>query len=202
MRDFVCLLTAAAALLLAACGSNRPKAQTTPPAAAVSSPGLPISTALSSQGVVISTMAVVPAVVVSTLPVPNPIPHEPQPPISADSNFVLIVSEAVGSPEQDLGSYTKVFIDEKPAGQTQAAPKSTDKKWGAKLEPGNHPVRCEKWNQPMFGDWAALGAQWQPNERFIRVRPNERTIARLKFYDGGRGYSLDVEYQPLSSPLP
>lgn len=167
-------------------------------------PGVVVSTsavpavAASTGAVVVSTEPMVQA----TLPAMNVVPNEPAKPIPADANFVLLVSEAVGSPAEDLGSYTKVFVDGKPAGQTQMSAKSFQKRWGAKLEPGNHPMRFEKWNLPVLGDWVALDAQWQPNERFIRVRPDARTIARLKFYDGGHGYSLDIEYQPLSAPLP
>lgn len=200
MRDFLWLFVASAALVLTACGGARPEVKTVAPAAAVPRPEVVSNPAvvLSTSPVSVSSDTIVPA----NLPAMNVVPHEPPPAIPADANFVLLVNEAVGSPADDLGSYTTVFIDGKMAGDTQKAPKSTEKKWGVRLEPGNHPVRFEKWNLPMLGGWVALASQWQPNERFIRIKPDMRAIARLRFYDGGHGYALDVEYQPLSAPLP
>jgi hypothetical protein len=132
----------------------------------------------------------------------NPVPHEPPAALSADVNVVVLVSEAVGDPAQDLGSYTKVFVDNQLLGQTEKAAKSTQKRWGASLAPGNHLFRFEKWDLPRVGDWTMLDSQWQAPERFVRVDAQSRAVIRLKFYDEGRGHSLQIDRTPLPAPLP
>jgi len=192
MRDSFLLLISSAALLLTACGGARPEVRSAPPAAHPVEEYRPLPVP-PVDGVVVSTgEVVVGAVAVATQPAVNVVPHEPQPPIAADADFLLIVSEAVGGPDEDLGSYTKVFVDGKLLGQTQMAPKSVDKKWGMYLQPGNHLFRFEKWDETKVGPWTALDEQWQQAERFIRIEPGTRAVARLKFYDGGRGHALAI----------
>jgi hypothetical protein len=118
------------------------------------------------------------------------------PPIPADANVLLTVTEAVAAPEHDLPAYVKVFVDQKPAGQTAIGPKSAPKSWGAVLEPGNHLFRFEGWMLPLPGEWTPLAVQWQPPERFIRVEAGRRTLVSLKFIDGGRRSSIQVWREP------
>ena len=187
MRYCLLLLSVAAAILSAACGNHRPVLRPVPPAAAVSHPFIAVSST---------------TVVASTEPAVNIIPTEPPAAISSSANFVLVVSEAIGSPDEDLGSYTKVFLDGQEFGRTPVGPKSQEKEWGGKLDVGNHLFRFEKWDLPAVGDWGLLDAQWQPPERFIRVEPGQRTVVRLKFYDSGHGHSLQIARDPIGAPLP
>ncbi|MBI3553452.1 MAG: hypothetical protein HY077_13230 [Elusimicrobia bacterium] len=200
MKDSLWLSTASAALLLTACGGARPEVKSAPPAAHPVTEYQPGP----APEVFISTSPLAGSIAVSTwtAPVPNVVPHEVAKPVAADANVLLLVAEAVGGPEEDLGSYTKVFVDNQPVGQTQMAPRSAQKRWGARLAPGNHLFRFEKWNLPMVGDWAALDAQWQPPERFIRMDEGTRAVVRLKFFDSGRGHNLQIAREPSSTPLP
>jgi hypothetical protein len=188
MRLSLLLLGAAAEILSSSCGSNRPVLRPVPPAAAVSHPVIAVSSET--------------AVAFASAPVVNVIPKEPPATISSSANFVLIVSEAVGNPDEDLGSYTKVFLDGQEFARTPVGPMSEEKRWGAKLDVGNHLFRFEKWDLPMVGDWGLMDAQWQPPERFIRVEPGQRTVVRLKFFDTGRGHSLQIARDPMGAPLP
>ncbi len=133
-----------------------------------------------------------------TLPAAQPtIPSTPPPKPVPKADFELIVSETVDSLEDDLGSYAKVYVDRQPAGETQIAAKSQDKTWEAVLPPGNHLFRFEEWYLPSTGDWTMLDPQWQPPERFIRVDPGQKTVVRLRFYDGGLRNKLEIERRPL-----
>lgn len=125
---------------------------------------------------------------VSTIPQPPPIP--------ADANAFVTVSEAVAAPEDDVPAYVKVFVDHKLVGQTVIGPKSAPKEWGAVLEPGNHLFRFEAWLLPLPGEWTPLSVQWQPAERFIRIEPGRRNRVTLKFFDGGRRSSVQVAREP------
>jgi hypothetical protein len=133
-------------------------------------------------------------------PIEGPPPRPAAKPyvIPTDANFLIVASEAVSGPEQDIGSYVKVLVDGKEAGQTPTGPKSAEKKWGAVLPPGNHLFRFEHWVQPLPEEWTPLKAEWQPPERFVRVDGNQRTVVTLKFVDGGRRHSLQVSREPLS----
>jgi hypothetical protein len=117
--------------------------------------------------------------------------------VPADANFMLVVSEAVGTPEEDIPSYVKVFVDGQPAGQTPIDAKSKEKKWGDKLRPGNRLFRFEQWIQPFQGEWTPLAAQWQPPERFIRIEANQRAMITMKFLDGGRRFTSQLSRDPL-----
>lgn len=128
------------------------------------------------------------------------IPTTPPPPIPPQANFLLVVSETVASPDHDIGSYTKVFIDNLPAGETRIAARSVEKTWGVEISTGNHLFRFQKWELPDTGDWTELDPQYQPPERFIRINPGDKTIARLKFYDDALRHSLQIERQPLPAP--
>ena len=121
--------------------------------------------------------------------------------IPADANFLLMVSEAIASPEDDVLSYTKVFIDGQPAGQTPIAAKSKEKAWGDVLAAGNHLFRFEGWVLPLPGEWTPLAAQWQPPERFIRIEPGQHTGVALKFFDAGRRHSLRITREPSAAPV-
>jgi hypothetical protein len=197
MKWFLPLLLIAAA----GCGRNRSEVRTVVPPTA----SLPLSSGTAVEYkpttvpvVDLSSAVVTVPVVIATATAVNVIPHEPPKAVPSDANFVLVVSEAVGDPSKDLGSYTKIFVDNQLAGQTETGPKSSDKKWGARLEAGNHLFRFEKWNLPTVGDWAALDSQWQPPERFIRVEAATRVTAKLKFYDDGRGRDLTITRQALT----
>ena len=129
--------------------------------------------------------------------VPGHVALAPELAMSADANFVLTVSEAVGTPEEDTASYTQIVIDGRPAGRVPIGPRSQQRKWGARLEIGNHLFRFEQWRLPPAGDWGPLDAQWQPNERFIRVERGARTSVVLKFYEGGRKHEEQIAREPL-----
>jgi len=129
---------------------------------------------------------------------PNP-PIEPVV-IPVTANFLLTANEAVASADQDLPSFFKVYVDNKEAGQTEIAPKSKEKKWGAELALGNHLFRFQAWVLPTPGEWTPLAEGWQPPERFIRVEPGLKTLVTLKLYDGGRRHSLQIDRQPLMAP--
>ena len=103
----------------------------------------------------------------------------------------------MGSAEDDIASYTKVYVDNAAAGQTEINAKSKSKKWGAKLASGNHLFRFEKWNLPPTGDWQMLDPQWQPPERFIRVEDGQKTTVKARFYDNGRKFELQIAREPL-----
>lgn len=120
------------------------------------------------------------------------------PPVSKDANFVLSVSEVVGSPEEDVASQAKVYVDQALAGETWLGPKSREKRWGARLAPGNHLFRCEYWVQAGTAPAAALDAQWQPRERFIRVEEATRAVMTLKFLDRGLRHEVQLGREPLA----
>ncbi len=137
----------------------------------------------------------------ASLPSAKPvIPVTPPVAIPQDANFEVQVDEVVDSAEDDIASYTKVYVDNAPAGQTQIDAKSKQKKWVARLAPGNHLFRFEKWNLPPTGDWQMLDPQWQPPERFIRVDEGQKTTVALRFYDGGRKFDLGITRAPLGKP--
>lgn len=131
---------------------------------------------------------------------PGHVRPAPSAAIPADANFVLAVSEAIASLEEDTASYTKIFIDGQPAGETAVGPRSQERRWGRRLEAGNHLFRFEYQVLPSTGDWTALDAQWQPTERFIRIEGGARTSAALKFYEGARRHDLRVSREPAAKP--
>lgn len=120
--------------------------------------------------------------------------------IAPDANFILQISEAVASREEDTASFTKIFIDGTLAGETEVGPRSQERLWGRRLDAGNHLFRFEYQILPGTGEWAALDAQWQPTERFIRVERGGRTRADLKFYDGARRHELRLSREPAAKP--
>ncbi len=103
-----------------------------------------------------------------------------------DSNFILTVYEVVETPEEDVLSYTRVYIDGHLAGQTTAGPKSSHKNWETKLEIGNHLVHLERWAAVGSIEPVKLSEEFQPRERFIRVETGKRTMVWIKFFDRGR----------------
>lgn len=134
----------------------------------------------------------------ASLPTAKPvIPVGAAVPIPDDANVIVQVDETVDSAEDDIASYTKIYVDNQPAGQTSIDAKSKTKRWGAKLPVGNHLFRFETWNLPPTGDWQMLDPQWQVPERFIRVEDGQRTIISLKFYDSGRKHTLEIGREPL-----
>ncbi len=137
-------------------------------------------------------------------PIEGPPPQPPVVPyvVPVEANFIVTVSEAVADADEDVSAFTKVFVDGKPAGQTEIAPKSKEKKWGLALPDGNHLIRFEQWYLPLPGEWTPLGPQWQPEERFIRVERGLRTLVALKFSDGERRYSLQISREPIPVPAP
>jgi hypothetical protein len=129
---------------------------------------------------------------------PNP-PVQPVV-IPPTANYLFVGSEAVASADQDEAAFFKIYIDNREAGQTDIAPKSKEKKWGAVLPVGNHLFRFQAWVLPTPGEWTPMASGWQPPERFIRVEPGLKTVTTLKLYDGGRRHSLQIERQPLTAP--
>lgn len=140
-----------------------------------------------------------PAQPAASLPTAKPvIPSSPPVVISTQSDVVLTVSETVNSAEDDIASYTKVYVDNLPSGQTDIGPKSQPKHWGAVLPPGNHLFRFETWDLPPSGEWEMLDPQWEPPERFIRVLDGQKTDISLRYYDHGFKNELTIsqEAQP------
>ena len=129
------------------------------------------------------------------LPAPQPraVPFVVPPAANAE----VVVTEAVAGPEEDTASFTRIFIDGKPAGQTPVAPRSQPHRWADRIPAGNHLFRFEQWYLPQAGEWGVLDAQWQPTERFVRVSDGERTTIGLKFSDGGRRFELAVSRRSL-----
>ncbi|OGR87288.1 MAG: hypothetical protein A3J74_11300 [Elusimicrobia bacterium RIFCSPHIGHO2_02_FULL_57_9] len=121
--------------------------------------------------------------------------------VPKDANFVLSVSEAVLSPEEDTSSYATISVGGRSAGRTPAGPRSSDKKWGARFAPGNHLFRFEYWIAASSASehWSPLNAQWQPIERFVRVNDRERLTVTLKFHDGARKHSYQISRDPVSA---
>lgn len=117
--------------------------------------------------------------------------------VPPQANVELVVTEAVAGPEQDTASFTKVFVDGKPIGQTAVAPRSQERRWSDLIPAGNHLFRFEQWYLPQVGEWGALDAQWQPPERFIRVADGSRTSITLRFSEGGRHFDFAVTRRPL-----
>lgn len=131
------------------------------------------------------------AVAVSSEPAPAPVVLPTSPvPVPEDANFVLTTFEAIAGSEGDVLSQTRVFMDGKPLGETHIGPKSKEKRWGMRLEPGNHLFRFEQWVFTPPATWAPLAAEWQPRERFVRVEKANRAAVTLKFQEDDRGYSL------------
>ncbi len=153
----------------------------------------------STRAWIVVALAGLPAPGRSVTPIVGPPPQPAPKPfvIPPGANFLLIVSEAVAAPEDDLSSYAKVYVDGQLVGQTSTEPKSREKKWGDVLAVGNHLFRFEQWVLPFPGEWTPMQASWQPPERFVRVEPDQRTIVALKFFDGGRRHSLQVSREPV-----
>ena len=118
--------------------------------------------------------------------------------IRPDANFELVISEAVSSAEEDADSYAKVYLDGFLVAQTSVGLKSQGKVWGERLAVGNHLFRLELWNTPRSGEGVPLDAQWQPQERFIRIEEGTRAKVALKFFDGGHNYSYQISREPLT----
>ncbi|MBI5882586.1 MAG: hypothetical protein HZB91_05730 [Elusimicrobia bacterium] len=114
-----------------------------------------------------------------------------------DANFELTASEVVESAEADTVGFVKVFVDNELAGQTQAGPRSSERRWQGKLAPGNRLLRFEAWNMSPAGEPEAAAEEFQPRERFVRVEEGFRTKVLLKFSDGGRKNSLQASREPL-----
>lgn len=126
-------------------------------------------------------------------------PAPPVDPVPPGANVVLVSSEAVPGPEEDVEAYVKVSVDGRDAGQTPALPKSREKRWGAVLAPGNHLFKFEVWSSTAPGSWTPLADAWQPPERFIRVDGAGRAVVTLKLSEGGRRHTLNVSREPASA---
>ncbi|MBI5211054.1 MAG: hypothetical protein HY927_13875 [Elusimicrobia bacterium] len=114
-----------------------------------------------------------------------------------EANFELATFEVVENPEEDTVSFVKVFVDGEAAGQTQAGPKSSEKRWQSRLTAGNRLVRLEAWAVSPSGEAQLAAGDIQPRERFVRVEEGQRTKVSLKFYDKGRKNSLQVAREPM-----
>lgn len=112
---------------------------------------------------------------------------------AANPNFDLTVREVVATPEEDTEVYAEVFVDGKPAGQTESGRRSQEKRWAAELEEGNRLMRFEVW------DSSVTALRWpedrQPRERFIRVEQGKKTKVELRFFDQGRQYELGISQE-------
>ncbi len=122
-------------------------------------------------------------------PAPVVLPTPPVP-VPEDADFVLAVVDSIASSEEDMLSQTKVFMDGKPIGETHVGPKSAEKRWGMRLESGNHLFRFEQWVVTPPAAWGPLDSAWQPRERFIRIEGGSRAVLTLRFSEGGRRHTV------------
>lgn len=121
----------------------------------------------------------------------------PQEPSEArHPNFILLVSEAVPSPDQDGGSFTAAFVDGARVGKTGTGRKSEEHSLKLKLPIGNQPVRLEHWILTSSGEWTRLADELQPRERFVRIE--DGTIARLwlRFSECASSHQLTLGREP------
>ncbi|MCX5789302.1 MAG: hypothetical protein NTX64_12465 [Elusimicrobia bacterium] len=112
--------------------------------------------------------------------------HGPAPPSGPPPNLEVSLSEVIERADQDGLSYAKVFVDGQPAGQTDTGPRSHEKRWEGRVEPGNHPVRLELWVLRDLGDWTRLSDEDQPRERFVRVEGEGKARLELRRTASGR----------------
>ncbi|MBI5624447.1 MAG: hypothetical protein HY924_11770 [Elusimicrobia bacterium] len=125
-------------------------------------------------------------------------PPAPEPPKAvAEVNFELTAVEVVESAEEDAVGLVKVFVDNELAGQTQAGPRSSERRWLGALAPGNRLLRLEQWAAGPTGDPQLLPEELQPRERFVRVEEGFRTRVLVRFTDGGRKSTIQVSRDPL-----
>ena len=122
-------------------------------------------------------------------PAPTVLPTPPVP-VPMDADFVLVVAESIASSEEDLLSQTKAFMDGKAIGETHVGAKSEEKRWGMRIEPGNHLFRFEQWVFTPPSAWGPLDPAWQPRERFIRIEEGSRAVLTLRFSEGGRRHTV------------
>lgn len=118
----------------------------------------------------------------------SPIPH--------NANVLLISYEQLPFFALDGASYIKVYIDHHYAGRTNIAAKSSEKKWGAVLEPGKHLFRFEKWNIAPSGNWHVLASPYEPSERWLNLSGSSQTVVTLIFSGGGLKHSLNLKQTP------
>lgn len=131
-------------------------------------------------------------------PAPAPQPYV----VPADANLLVSISEAVGSPDEDRPTRTKVLLNGREAGETETGPRSKEKRWGLKLSPGNYLLRLEKWEENPPEQWSPLPPDWQPRERFVLVKEGMLSEVIIKFYDGGRRHDYKIERHPLGASVP
>ncbi len=181
-----------AVLALGACATPSRQAGSSPPVvpveAATAAPSSSLETGLDPSGmapVLLSTEAARP----EPPPVPVVLPTPPVP-VPEDADFVLAVVDAIASSEEDVLSQAKVFMDGKPLGETHIGPKSAEKRWGMRLEPGNHLFRFEQWVFTAPASWGPLDSAWQPRERFVRIEEGSRAVLSLRFSEGGRRHTV------------
>ncbi|MBI4679502.1 MAG: hypothetical protein HY748_18165 [Elusimicrobia bacterium] len=123
-------------------------------------------------------------------------PPAPAPQAAVDANFELVAVEVVESPEEDAVALVKVYVDGELAGQTQAGPKSSERRWQGALKAGNRLMRFENWSVGPSGEPELMAEDFQPRERFVRVEDGARTKVSLKFFDKGRQNTLQVSREP------
>ncbi|MBI5202969.1 MAG: hypothetical protein HY925_15365 [Elusimicrobia bacterium] len=129
-------------------------------------------------------------------PASQPAPPAPPSPPAAPPNLEVRVSEVIQRADLDGLSYAEVFLDGAPAGRTDVAPRSKEKRWSAALPPKNYAVRLELWLLPGTGEWTRLPDDRQPRERFVRAEAATRAVLLLRRHPSGR-YDFDVSKQPL-----
>jgi hypothetical protein len=124
-------------------------------------------------------------------------PSAAAPKAVADANFELTAVEVVENAAEDGVGFVKVFVDGELSGQTQAGPRSSERRWQGRLPAGNRLLRFESWFAGPAGEPEPLAEEFQPRERFVRVEEGFRTKVQLKFSDGGRKSSLQASREPL-----
>lgn len=176
------------AAALAGCGGSRPgpSSPARPPAALLPQAAAPAAAAVAEPPASEPPAPALPAVEAT-----------PAVAVPKEANLTLSVSETIAGPEEETLSQTKVYVDGQPAGETHIGPKSQPKTWGARLSPGNHLFRFEQWALSKDNEWAALPAEWQPRERFVRVDEKTRAVVGLRFYEAGRRHNVQTSREAL-----
>jgi len=120
---------------------------------------------------------------------------------SAPPNFELSSYEVVEKEESDALAMVRVFVGGSLAGQTETAPLSKEKRWTGRLQPGNRPLRFERWVLRGTGPWAKAEDDFQPRERFYRIDDRSLIVVQLKFFDSGRQYVIQTtREEPAQKP--
>lgn len=112
-------------------------------------------------------------------------------------NIEVVVIEVVDSAEADELAYTEISIDGEPAGRTTAGPRSSERRWSARLPRGNHLLKMEQWRVSPTGEASPLAEELQPRERFVSVDAGQKTKIQLRVSEQGRRQDQTLSREKL-----